>query len=72
MSRITTSLLGLSAVGLVLAAPAPDSKNGQLYGPLHFNEDGSFHITVMQDTHMGDCKVSPLAVNVTRSLTLVE
>jgi hypothetical protein len=58
MSPIATALVSLGAVGVALAAPAGKSNsNGQLYGPLHFNEDGTFHITVIQDTHMGDCEI---------------
>lgn len=62
MSPITAAIFGLSAASLAFAAPASGegkkSSKGQLYGPLHFNEDGTFHISVIQDTHMGDGKHS--------------
>ena len=56
MSRLTTALFSLGVVGFGHASPAvlKQSPKGQLEGPLHFNEDGPFHISVIQDTHMGD------------------
>ena len=53
MSPARFTLLSLATAALSAAAPSKKSK-GQVEGPLHFNEDGTFHITVIQDTHMGD------------------
>lgn len=46
--------------GAVSGASIPRGHPSKPAGPLRFNADGSFQISVLQDTHFGESKILPL------------
>jgi hypothetical protein len=56
--RMRVSMVSWSSVLAATAqgASIPKHQTSNLEGPLRFNADGSFHISVLQDLHFGESK----------------